>query len=204
MTDFDPNAEIDSNEAADAYVTWCAENFMRLSEGAPRTYRTAIRCAQWLLVCSTAQLHVDEEIESEEEEAALNQQILMYFQLARTLERQRDRIPSERLIVLRSSLDCWEPVGAWAENLLTAAKCAASALLLIDVHPLVELWDVSCPDVWELLSAGRDQLAIINDAPSLDFQDFAVRRNEMVTAKFTWQRANNIVRHVGLPPLSPN
>src|ERR1700746_1733878 len=100
---FDPNDELDTNEKADAYVNWCAENFMRL-RGGKRTYRTAVRCAHWLFVVASAQLHLADDVANRD---AMLEQLAMYQQLGRALERQRDHVPLERLILLRSSLDCW-------------------------------------------------------------------------------------------------
>lgn len=202
MTDFDPNHEPKTQEQADAYVGWCADNFMRLSQGERRTYRTGVRCAHWLLVVSCALLHLDED--TEEDREALLEQLGMYSKLARALERQSHKLPIERLIMLRSSLDCWEPVGDYAVNLLDAAKYATSALMLIDLHPLVDLWELEAPDVWELLASAATELAVINTADDLSYADYAVRRHESVVAKFTWQRVNNISRRVNAPPISPN
>jgi hypothetical protein len=203
VTDFDPNVEPESQEQADAYINWCAENFMRLSQGDVRTYRTATRCAPWLFIVASAQLHLDESVTDNREE--LLEQLALYQKLGRAMERQRVRLAIENFILLRGSLDCWEPVGVWSESLLIAAKGAISARLLIDAYPLVELWDVRCDDVWSLLEAGREALARINDADELSFADYAVRPDEMVMAKYTWQRAHNIIRGAGLhSDVSPN
>lgn len=203
MTDFDPDAPLDTQEQADAYINWCAESFMALSQATPRTFRTAIRCAHWLLVVSMAQLHLVEEHEDDRE--AMLEQLAYYSQLARDLERQRERYAVERLIVLRSSLDCWEAVGSWAGFMLAAARCAISALMLIELHPLIDLWELECPDVWALLISGRDFLAEINaEDTEPTFEDFSIRPAEMAIAKFTWQKVNNLTRHWGVPPLSPN
>lgn len=201
MSEFDPNVEPETQEQADAYVIWAAENFLRLSQG-PQTYRTAVRCAHWLLLVSVASFHLDESVEDNRE--ALLEQLAMYVKLARVIERQRDRLPVERLILLRSSLDCWEPVGTYGEELLAAARMAVAALMLIDLHPLVDLWDVACPDVWALLDEGAAQLSAINDAEGLEWTDYSLRPNEMVIAKFTWMRVNNLSRRVGGGPLSAN
>lgn len=202
MTDFDPNVEPETQAQADAYLNWCAENFVRLSRTAPRTYRKAVRCAAWLLVVAVAQLHLDDDVEQDRD--ALLEQIALYSQLARAIERQRDHIPIERLIVCRSTMDCWEPVGNYADRLLCAAKNALSALMLIETYPLVNLWSMECPDVWALLDDGANALAAINEADDLYFDDYAIRRNDEVVAQFTWQRANNISRKTGGYPLSPN
>lgn len=205
MSEFDPNVEPETDEQYDAYVEWCAHNFMLLSEGIKRTFREALRCAHWLLVVAVYQMTLAEDSQDAD---ALRHQIDRYQALARALERQVERFPVEQLIVLRSSLDCWEPVGQWASNVLAAAKCAVSALILIDVHPLVDLWDLEACDVWAMLEAGRDNLAAIEvwkgDGVLVDLADFAVRKDDLVTAKFTWQRANNIARHVGMQKLSGN
>jgi hypothetical protein len=161
-----------------------------------------MRCSAWLLVVACAQLHLDDDIEVNRE--PLLEQLGMYSKLARAIERQRQHFTVERLIVLRSSLDCWEAVGYWAENLLRAARCAVAALMLFELHPLIDLYELECADVWALLDAAAAELADINSAVDLGFQDYAVQPAEMVTAKFTWQRANNLVRHVGGGPLSPN
>lgn len=196
MSAFDPNAEPGSQEQADAYVTWCAEQLARLSCGPARTYRTAIRCAAWLLVVAAAQLHLDDAVARDRE--ALLEQLACYSQIAREIERQRQRQRPERLVIIRASLDCWEGTGEWGDNLLGAARCAVSALLLIELHPLVELWDTGCSDVWALLDTGVENLATIDSADALAFSDFSVRPDELVTAKFTWQRANRLVRHLGV------
>ena len=196
MSDFDPNVEPSTQDEADAYINWCAENFMRLSSDGARTYRSALRCAHWLLVVAIAQLHLDDGVERDRD--ALLEQLAAYQRLARVIERQRDHVPAERLILLRSSLDCWEGVGEWSVALLNAAKSAVSALLLIECYPLVDLWSLDAPDAWVLLDDGCQQLADINVAEELSFDDYAIRPDEMVIAKYTWQRANNIARHVGI------
>jgi hypothetical protein len=195
MIDFDPNTDPDSQEQVDAYVDWCATNYARLSTGSTRTYRTALRCAQWLFVISVAQIHLDDDVEENRE--ALLTQFVMYFLLARALERQRQHFAVDRLLSTRSTLDCWEATGEWADHLLIAAKCALAALILIELNPLVDLWELSCPEVWALLDVGAASLAEINvvDVDSLTFADFSVQPAEMVLAKFTWQRANNIDRN---------
>lgn len=203
MTDYNPNDEPDTQEKADAYINWCAENFVNLSGALePRTFRKAIRCAAWLLVVAVAQLHLDDDVETDREE--LLEQLGLYQRLARAIERQQHHFPIERLIVTRSTIDCWEPVGMYADCLLEAAKDAVSALMLIETHPLIDLWDLECPDVWALLDEGAGRLAVINEAKNLSYADYAVRRNESVVAKFTWQRANNLSRGMGGYPLSPN
>lgn len=203
MDTFDPNIEPDSQEQMDAYLTWCADNFMRLSQSERRTYRTAIRCAAWLLIAATAQLHLDDEVEHDRE--PLLHQLAAYQQLARAIERQRQHADLTALMTLRASLDCWEPIGACASFLLDAAKAAVAAMLLIEAHPLVDLWDLSAPDAWALIEDGRESLAMINDyAEDLTYSHYAVRRDDQVTAKFTWQRVNNMHRHLGAPPASPN
>ena len=196
MTDFDPNAEPSTQEEADAYVNWCAQNFMRASTNGSHTYRSALRCAHWLLVVAIAQLHLDDDWERDRE--ALLEQLAAYQRLARVIERQRDHVPVERLILLRSSLDCWESVGEWSASLLHAGKNAVSALLLIEMYPLVDLWELPAPDAWALLDEGCQVLADINLADGLDFADYAIRPDDMVIARYTWQRANNIARHVGI------
>ena len=202
MTDFDPNTEPETQEQADAYIGWCSENFMRLSQGERRTYRTSVRCAHWLLVVSCAMFHLDDDTEDDRE--ALLEQLGMYSKLARALERQQIKLPIERLITLRSSLDCWEAIGVYASNLLDAAKMATSALMLVDLHPLVDLWELDAPDVWTLLADGASELAVINGTLDLEYADYAIRRHENVVGKFTWQRINNISRSIGARPPSPN
>ena len=197
MADFDPNHELDTQEQADAYLVWCAENFLRLSNSPARSYRTGIRCAHWLFILATAQMHLDDLHTSNRE--ALLEQLSQYQLLGRALERQRQRFPIEQLIVLRASLDCWEPTGRCAANLLDAAKMAVAAMILTEAHPLIDLWDLHAPDVWALLGKGRILLAMINDLPGeLEFEDFAVRPGESVTAKFTWQKLHHMVRHAGI------
>ena len=66
MTDFDPNVEPSTQDEANAYVHWCAENFTRLSVSGPWTYRTALRCAHWLLVVAVAQLHLEGDVDNRE------------------------------------------------------------------------------------------------------------------------------------------
>lgn len=202
MTDFDPNDALDTQEQADAYISWCAENFMRLSQGEARTYRTAVRCAAWLLVVAVAPFHLSDDVERDRD--ALLEQLSNYSKLARAIERQEIKVPVEQLIVMRSSLDCWESVGTWAGHLLDAAKHALVTLTLIDFYPLIDLWDLAAPEAWTLLDAGSDYLAAINTAFDLDYADYAVQPSEMVIAKYTWQRVNNLHRHMGAQPPSPN
>lgn len=149
---------------------------------------------------SVAQFHLEGAVQVNRE--ALLEQLVDYQRLARALERQRDHIPAERLIVLRSSLDCWEPVGEFAILLLSAAKDAVSSLLLIELYPLVDLWELHAPDAWALLDSGREMLASIQSEPG--FADYAIRPDELVISRYTWQRANNIARHVGVRRLSEN
>lgn len=201
FADFDPNDALDTQEQADRYLNWCAENFMRLWNGAKRDYRTASRAAHWLFVIAVAQLHVAEDADDHD---SLLDQLVKYQQLARALERQSEHFNLERLIATRASLDCWETVGQWAGNLLLAARCAVSSLILIEAHPLIDLWEVEAHDVWGSLDVGCNALTAVNLASELTFEDFAVRRDDDITAKFTWQKANNIVRHVGMGPLSAN
>lgn len=196
MPEFNPNDDLDSQEKADAYINWCADQFMRLSQGPRRTYRTAVRCAAWLFVVASAQLHLDEAVTEDRE--ALLEQLGKYQQLGRAIERQVQHFPVEQWLVLRSSLDCWQPVGVWAPSLLIAARCAVGARILIETYPMVDLWDLGCEDVWTLLEGGREALAAINGADELDFADYAVRPNEFVIGQFTWQRAHNLVRGAGL------
>ena len=203
MTNFDPNHDPQTSDEADEYVDWCATNFMRLSEAERRTYRTAVRCASWILVVAVASLHLDDD--QEDDRDALLEQLAMYFGLARAIERQREHYPIERLMVMRSTFDCWKPGGDLTGHLLDAAKCAISALMLIELHPLVDLWDLEAPDVWALIIEAREALSLINTwGDQLSFADFAVQRDDRVTALFTWQRANNLSRRMGAPPPSAN
>lgn len=197
MQDFDPNDPLDTQEQADAYVNWCAEQFVRVHGGEKRTYRVAWRASAWLLVVSCAQLHLHDE--HEENRDALLEQLSKYQSLARAFERQSQRLPTEQLVLMRGSLDCWEPVGCFAGALLGAARCAIAARVLMDLYPLADLWEVRCDDVWALLDVGHAYLAAINQSYSeLEFEDLAIRPNEETIAKYTWQRANNITRKAGL------
>src|SRR5205807_832931 len=95
--------------------------------------------------------------------------------LARDIERQRETVGVRDLIVGRSVMDCWMPVGRFAGNLLNAAKCALSALILTEVHPLVDLWDVQAPDAWGLVLVGVEELQKISlDEGPLEYDDYAV------------------------------
>lgn len=204
MTPFDPNDPLDSQEQADAYINWCAENFLRLHASGRYTYRTGIRAAAWLHVVAVAQLHLDDDVTDDRE--TLLRQLTVHQNVARLIERQQEKLPIERLLVVRSTFDCWEPVGRYAAHLLNTARCALMAIIIIDLHPLIDLWEVQAPDVWALLDAGAVWLSQINEhASSLEYDDYAVRPNDDVIAKMTWQQVNNLVRHAGLQaPLSPN
>ncbi len=203
LGDFDPNVDPETQEQADAYLAWCADQFMRASQSHARTYRTADRCSSWLFVAAVTQLQLDDEVITNREELLDNLQLFQH--LGRAIERQRIRPKIERFILLRGALDCWEPVGAYANHLLIAAKSAVAARLLILTYPLVELWDLRCDDVWSLLEAGREALAPINEADALELADYAVKPDEQVMAKYTWQRANNIIRGAGLhSEINPN
>lgn len=199
MSGFDPNVEPDTQEQADTYARWCADNFLRVLLKEPHTFRTAVRASSWLLVCAAAQFHLDDDYEPNRE--ALLRQLASYSHIARALERQRQHFVIERLIILRSSLDCWEPAGRFAEQLLVAAKSAVTAMILIEVYPLVDLWDVECHDVWALLDFGYVNLGLIEPE---SVADLAVRPDDDVIAKFTWQKLNNLTRHLGGPPMRPN
>jgi hypothetical protein len=200
MNAFDPENELKTQADADAYVGWCADQFLRVANGGTYTYRTAIRASAWLFVCATAQLHLDDEVEEQRDE--LQQQLAITQKLARQMERQHVKMQIERLVIMRSSLDCWEPVGRFASVLLDGARMGISARLLIELHPLVDLWALECPDVWALLHQAESALEVI-EAP-LELEDYAVRPNADVVAKFTWQHLFAWARHKGIPPLSAN
>lgn len=208
MSGFDPEDELDTQAQADAYVNWCAEQFVRVASARTFTYRTAIRASAWLFVVATAQLHLDDEVEDNRDEMV--HQLLVNTQVARLMERQRQKLPIERLVVMRGGLDCWQPVGRFAGSLLRAAKCALAARILIEMHPLVDLWSVECTDVWVLLKAGGGELAAINtwldhmSDGQLEVEDYAVKASADIAAKFTWQKLMNLSRGQGIPPPSMN
>jgi hypothetical protein len=209
MTDFDPGAEPETQEDADNYVRWCAENFNRVvsSDDTLRTYRTGFRCAAWLLVVSVAQLHLHDDVDQHREIMMNN--LAGHMKVARRAERQDETLGVRDLIVSRSVLDCWTPEGEYAMNLLDAAKCACAALILQYVHPLEDLWDVDAPDVWSLILMGGQKLGDINDAVKerdygLSYDDYAVVPNTGIIDKMNWQKVNLITRQLGGPPMSAN
>jgi hypothetical protein len=209
MTDFDPGAEPETQEDADNYVRWCAENFNRVvsSDDTLRTYRTGFRCAAWLLVVSVAQLHLHDDVDQHREVMMNN--LAGHMKVARRAERQDETLSVRDLIVSRSVLDCWTPEGEYAMNLLDAAKCACAALILQYVHPLEDLWDVDAPDVWSLILMGGQKLGDINEAVAerdygLSYDDYAVVPNTAIIDKMNWQKVNQITRQLGGPPMSAN
>jgi hypothetical protein len=209
MTDFDPGAEPETQEDADNYVRWCAENFNRVvsSDDTLRTYRTGFRCAAWLLVVSVAQLHLHDDVDQHREIMMNN--LAGHMKVARRAERQDETLSVRDLIVSRSVLDCWTPEGEYAMNLLDAAKCACAALILQYVHPLEDLWDVDAPDVWSLILMGGQKLGDINEAVAerdygLSYDDYAVVPNTAIIDKMNWQKVNLITRQLGGPPMSAN
>jgi len=196
---FDPEDPLDSQDQADAYLNWCADQYARISVDEPRTFGKAIQGSAWLLVVSTAQLHLADELEPEFEPRRdeLLDQLAQYQGLARAIERRHTNVPVERYIILRMSLDCWKPIGDWAEHLLTAARCAVNARVLSAMYPLVDFAGIECPDVWALLDAGADKLGEV-ETEGLTFDDFAIAPDSGTIAKWTWQRANNVVRRSGI------
>lgn len=203
---FDPDHEPENIEEAEAYVQWCADQLERVvNEGAEGlfTYRRGLRAAHWMLVVACAHLRLDDDYVGDDRDALMHQ-IDNYADLAVELERQRERYPVERLIVLRASLDCWEPVGRWAHNFLGAAKSAVAALMLVEFHPLIDLWELHAPDVWALIHHGMYALQRVQEDETAGIEDCSIRRDEDATAKFTWQRAMNISKKTGAPPPSMN
>lgn len=205
MTDFDPSIEPTTQEQADAYIRWCAENFNRVisSDQTPRTYRSGFRCAAWLMVVACAQIHLHDDVEDNRD--VLLNNLAGHSKTARRIERQDPTIEVRDLIVCRSVLDCWAPSGEFAQNLLDAAKCANAALILHFVHPLEDLWDVDAPDMWSLILMGAEKLIEINghDGP-LEYDQYAVTPHAGVIDKMNWQKVNQITRHIGGPPMSAN
>lgn len=213
MTDFDPDSfnpepEAESQEQADHYVRWCAHHFNRVTgdEETPRTYRTGKRAASWLLVVATAQLHLHDDVDIYRDVYMRN--LSGHVTLARRIERQRPDVGLRDLIVGRSVLDCWLPEGRFSVNLLDAAKCAISALVAIEVHPLVDLWDVDAPDIWALIMYGGIELSNIAEEAGdeqIEYDDYAVKPHIGVIDKMNWQKVNNIASSIpGTPPLSAN
>jgi hypothetical protein len=209
VTDFDPSIDPETQDQADAYVRWCAENFDRLvsNDETLRTYRTGFRCAAWLLVVSVAQLHLHDDVDQYREIMMKN--LAGHMKVARRTERQDPELGVRDLIICRSVLDCWTPQGDFAMNLLDAAKCACAALILQYVHPLEDLWDVDAPDVWSLILMGGQKLGDINDemrerGVEISYDDYAVVPNVSVIDKMNWQKVNQIARHLGGPPMSAN
>jgi hypothetical protein len=98
MTDFDPGAEPETQEDADNYVRWCAENFNRVvsSDDTLRTYRTGFRCAAWLLVVSVAQLHLHDDVDQHREIMMNN--LAGHMKVARRAERQDETLSVRDLI----------------------------------------------------------------------------------------------------------
>lgn len=209
MTDFDPSKEPETQEDADNYVRWCAENFNRVTSNDEtlRTYRSGFRCAAWLLVVSVAQIHLHDDVDQGREILMTN--LAGHSKVARRVERQNESVNIRDLVVSRSVLDCWTPEGRFAGRLLDAAKCACAALILQHVHPLENLWDVDAPDVWNLILMGGAALVEINelmadDEFELSYDDYAVVPNTSVIDKMNWQKVNQITRHLGGPPMSAN
>jgi hypothetical protein len=194
--DFNPEPEPESQEQYDDYVRWCAVqvNRVAVNDETPRTHRTAFRAAAWLYVVSTAQIHLDEDVTESRDTYLKNLGGLS--RLARRVERQRPDVGLRDLVVSRSVLDCWTPSGQFADRLLGAAKCAISALILKEVHPLEDLWDVDAPDTWSLILMGAAALVEINEYDGVP--------NASVIDKMNWQKANNFSRQVGAPPMNPN
>lgn len=207
MTDeaFHPEPEPKSQEEYDAYIRWCAMQFNRVvgEDETPRTHRTAFRAASWLYVVSTAQLHLHDDVTEGRETYLKN--LSGSSTLARRVERQRPDVGIKDLVVARSVLDCWLPYGQFSGNLLDAAKCSVSALILKEVHPLQDLWDVDAADTWSLILMGAQKLIEINEHEDiLSYDDYAVTPNSAVIDKMNWQKANNFAQQMGGPPMSAN
>lgn len=204
--DFDPDADLDTQEQYDAYVRWCGDQFQRIVEddSTLQTYRTAIRAAAWLLVVAQAQIHLHDDIEDGRD--MLLSQLSKSSQMARCYERQHGHVGLRDLIVGRSVLDCWEPSGQFAMNLLDAARHALSALILYEVQPLNDIFDELAPDMWSLILMGAESLTSISEYDGvIDYDDYAVVPNQRVIAKMNWQKVNAIVSSLpGAPPISPN
>jgi hypothetical protein len=201
MTDYDPETDPEAKEEWDAYVQWCADELMLFvhNPDTPRTYRTAYTCAAKLLVICGAQLRLEESV-PDYEVRALN--LAGLVTAGRTFERARPGACIRKAILARAVLDCWEPVGRAAPELLEAAKDAASALLITMAHPLENPWGLDAPDVWSLVLLGVAAIERIESPPQE--ADYMITVNTTVTDLMYFQKASNISRAMGGGDVSPN
>lgn len=201
MIDFDPETHPESKEEWDAYIQWCANELMLFvhNPDTPRSYRTAYTCAAKLLVICGAQLRLEPSV-ADYEVRAIN--LAGLVTAGRAFERTLPGACIKKAILARAVLDCWEPVGASAPELLEAAKDAASALLIIMAHPLENPWELDAPDAWSLVLLGVAALERIPTPPS-PF-DYTITVNKTVTDLMYFQKASNISRAMGGGDVSPN
>lgn len=201
MTDFDPEHSPTTKEEWDEYIRWCADELMLFTENplTPRTYRTGYSCAGKMLVIVGSQLRLDPTTEDFDR---VMRNLAGLVTTGRCFERAHPHIDHMKAMTARAVLDCWEPVGRSAAELLEAGKCAAAALILTMVHPLENPWEIDAPDVWTLVLMGMTQLDAI-EAPAAE-EDYMVTVNTTVTDLMYYQKANGISRSLGGGDLSAN
>lgn len=203
---FDPNAPLDDKAAHDAYVRWCAEQLSGLVEmietRGDATHAATVGAAGWLWVASVAPMHLDQDCDRDREQHLTH--LARMFTVARKTERAAEDVGLRDWLVARAVLDCYEGSSTWGDNLLDAARCAASSLILTEVHPLKDLGMVAAPDAWTLALRGYELLGDIDSEEPLGPYDFAVLPNQAFIDKMNWQKVNNTARQLGVPPFSPN
>lgn len=209
MTDFDPDAPLDDKASYDAYVNWCADQFVDCIHGVDRLdavpHGRTYRAATLLLVRAVAPIGLDDDCDKDREQHLEN--LAKGARLARDTERGLPHVSIKDWLIGRSVLDCYAPTGRFAGNNLDAAKCALASIILTEAHPLVDLAEVHAPDAWALVLYGYDRLVEITEAESqeaLGPWDFTVMPNSAVIDRMHWQKVNNAAAQMGAPPFSPN
>jgi hypothetical protein len=204
---FDPDAPLDSQDQADAYVRWCAFELLKAAdegpEATPRTYASAMRAAAWLWVIAQARMRLADEIEDDREGHERN--LAGLFRRARECERGKGDVEFNMLSGARVALDCFESAGRFGETLLTTAKVAVEALQLVFMYPPIDKWETSAPGPWSLILCGAVLLEEINTAAeTLTVADYAVRPSPGMVGKIAWDAAHRTAQRVGAEPPSPN
>jgi hypothetical protein len=209
MTDFDPDAPLTDKASYDAYVNWCADQFVEAMHGVDRIeavpHGRTYRAATLLLVRAVAPLGLDDECDTDREQHLKN--LARLSEVARDTERNKPHVGLRDWIVARGVVDCFRATGRFAGNNLDAAKCALASIILTEAHPLYDLGEVHAPDAWALVLYGYDRLVEITEQAGEDVLgpwDFTVMPDQAIIDRMHWQKVNNAAAQMGAPPFSPN
>lgn len=204
MTDFDPDAPINSQEEADAYVTFCIDQVVTLcnNDETPRTYRLGARAAAALWVSAVAPLQLKLGIENYEDHLT---NLAKLSSRARCVERSHDHVRLADLHTARGVIECFKAVGAHAQALIDATKCAITALVVANSTILKASADRDAPDVWALVLMG---LGAVRGIPGgITYAEFVVDIDHDAVMRMQTQRVNDALEQQmggGQPFFNPN